>query len=196
MDERDLDPDPLRQAAAWLAEAEAAGVPQPESAALATASASGVPAVRMVLVKGIDGRGCRFFTSRESRKGRELAENPRAAVALHWHPLGRQIRAEGRVQPLDEDETLAYWRTRPRGSRLSAWASPQSRGVASRSVLEARVEELAREHPDDVTLPPFWGGYLLVPDAVELWQHRDDRLHDRVLYTRDGDGWRRERLGP
>jgi pyridoxamine 5'-phosphate oxidase len=150
----------------------------------------------MVLVKGIDERGFRFFTNRDSRKGRELAENPLAAVAIHWHPLGRQVRAEGRVEPVGEPESLAYWRTRPRGSRLSASASPQSRVVESRAALEARVADLDARFPDDVPLPPFWGGYLLVPDSVELWEHRTDRLHDRVLYTRADGGWRRERLAP
>ena len=160
---------------------------------LATASADGAPSARMVLLKGADDRGFAFFTNRESRKGRELAENPRAALVLYWQALGRQVRIEGRVEEVAADD---YWRTRPVASRLSGSASPQSRPVESRAWLESRVAELRERFGDEPPLPDFWGGYRVVPDAIELWQHRDDRLHDRVLYTRDGPSWRMERLAP
>jgi pyridoxamine 5'-phosphate oxidase len=197
VDERDLDDDPLRQLAAWYAEAESAGVPVPEAMTLATASPDGRPSARIVLLKGLDDRGLTFFTNRESRKGRELAENPRAALVLHWRPLGRQVRVEGAVEELGRDEVEAYWRTRPRGSRVAARASAQSRQIAGRAELEARfAAEDARYPGEEVQLPDQWGGYRVVPDAVELWEHRDDRLHDRVRYERYGQGWRRQRLQP
>src|SRR5262245_32068447 len=160
---------------------------------LATATPDGRPSARMVLLKGADERGFAFYTNRESRKGRELAANARAALVLYWQELGRQVRVEGRVEVVGGEESAAYWATRPRGSRLSAAGSPQSDVVPSRAWLEERVAEVAGTDPP---LPPHWGGYRVVPDVVELWQHRDDRLHDRVRYTREGDGWRRERLAP
>lgn len=197
MDERELPSDPLRAARAWLAEAEAAGVAAPETMTLATAGADGAPSARMVLLKGVDDRGFLFFTNRESRKGRELDANPRAALVLYWQPLGRQVRAEGRVERLSDEESTAYFRTRPRGSRIAAWASPQSRPLADRAELEALVAAADAAHPgEDVPLPPFWGGYLVVPDAVELWEHRPSRLHDRIRWERTPDGWRRARLAP
>jgi pyridoxamine 5'-phosphate oxidase len=192
--EEELDRDPLRQLSAWLAEAHEAGLGPPDAATLATATADGRPSARMVLLKGLDERGLSFFTNRRSRKGRELTENPRAALVVYWPALGRQVRVEGRVEQLDEAESDEYWRTRPLGSRLSAAASPQSEVVPSRAWLEARVRELAaRGEPQR---PPHWGGQLVVPEVVELWQHDEDRLHDRLRYTRDGDGWRVERLAP
>jgi pyridoxamine 5'-phosphate oxidase len=195
--EHELDPDPFRQFSAWFAEAQAAGVPFPDTMALATASVEGRPSVRMVLLKGADERGFGFYTNRDSRKGRELAGNPYAALVVYWQGLGRQVRAEGRVEPVGFDESAAYWRTRPRASQLSAWASAQSEPVAGRGELEAAVAELADDFAgEDVPLPPHWGGYRVVPEAIELWEHRADRLHDRVLYTRDGDGWRMQRLAP
>ena len=196
MDEATLDPDPVRQVTAWLEEARAAGIRFPETMTLATASTDGAPSARMVLLKGADERGFVFFTNRESRKGRELARNARAALVLYWQLLGRQVRIEGSVEEASAEESEDYWRTRPRGSQLSAAASPQSEPVADRHALELRRAELAGRHPDEVPLPPFWGGYRVVPDAIELWEHRDDRLHDRALYTREGDGWRLERLAP
>jgi pyridoxamine 5'-phosphate oxidase len=197
LDERDLDDDPLRQLDAWYAEAESAGVPVPEAMTLATATPDGRPSARIVLLKSLDERGVTFFTNRESRKGRELAANPRAALVLHWQPLGRQARIEGAVVELDRAEVETYWRTRPRGSRVAARASAQSKPVASRTELEARFTAEDGRHPgDEVPLPPAWSGYRVVPDAVELWEHRDDRLHDRVRYERDGGGWRRQRLQP
>ena len=194
-----LGDDPLATAVTWLAQARAAGLDEPEAAALATADAAGRPSVRMVLVRGLDATGVRFFTNRESRKGRELAENPHAALVLHWGPpLGRQVRLEGPVAPLDEAASTAYFATRPRGSRLGAWASPQSRPLRDRADLDARLAEVEERFAgvEDPPLPPFWGGYLLVPDVVELWQGRPDRLHDRARYTRTGDAWSRERLAP
>jgi pyridoxamine 5'-phosphate oxidase len=151
----------------------------------------------MVLLRGVDQRGFVFYTNYESRKAAELAANPRAALVFWWGALQRQVRVEGPVQPTSQEESAAYFRTRPPGSRLSAWASPQSRVIPGREVLDERVAELAARHPDgDIPLPPFWGGYRLVPEVVELWQQRRDRLHDRLRYTRTPGGWRIERLAP
>jgi pyridoxamine 5'-phosphate oxidase len=191
-----LDRDPLSLFDHWFSEAVSAGIRAPETAALATATASGVPSARMVLLKGRDGDGFLFFTNRESRKGIELAANPHAALVLYWQPLERQVRIEGRVTPLDDVASAAYYVTRPRGSRLAAWASPQSRAVAGREVLERAVADLDKQHPEEVPLPPFWGGYAVEATALEFWEGRPDRLHDRVRYERDGDGWVRNRLGP
>src|SRR5215210_2187569 len=196
MDERDLDADPLLQFQRWFAAVQAAAVPTPEAMALATSSAEGRPSARMVLLKEADERGFCFFTNYESRKGRELAANPRAALLFHWQPLGRQVRIEGGVERVAEDEAQAYFRTRPLGSRLAAWASPQSRPLADRAELERSYREAAERHGDEPPLPPHWGGYRLVPDAFEFWQHGDDRLHDRVRYERDAVGWSRTRLAP
>ena len=194
--EHELDPDPLAQFSRWFEEARATGVRFPETMTLATASPDGRPSARMVLLKGADERGYVFYTNRDSRKGRELAANPHAALVLYWQALGRQVRIEGRVEEVGFDESAAYWATRPLPSRLSAWASPQSEAVRSRAELESSVDEIAADFGDDPPLPPFWGGYRVVPEAIELWEHRDDRLHDRVLYTRDGSRWRLERLAP
>jgi pyridoxamine 5'-phosphate oxidase len=188
--------DPVRQLAAWLEEAAAAGVTEPNAMTLATASADGVPSARMVLLKGVDDRGLVFYTNYGSRKGDELAANPRAALVLYWAPLERQVRVEGRVEKVPREESAAYFASRPRGSRLGALASPQSAVVAGRSVLEERLAELETAHPgEDVPLPDNWGGYLVVPEVVELWQGRPNRLHDRLRYRADGrGGWIRERL--
>jgi pyridoxamine 5'-phosphate oxidase len=190
----DLDPDPLAQFAAWFLAAGEAGVPVPEAMALATAAPDGAPSARMVLLKGFDERGLVFFTSYGSRKGRELAANPRAALLFHWQPLGRQVRVEGAVSRVPTEESEAYFRSRPLGSRLSAIASHQSEPVAARAELEARVAAL--EGDADPPRPADWGGYVLAPVAYEFWQHRDDRLHDRFRYERDGGGWRIDRLQP
>jgi pyridoxamine 5'-phosphate oxidase len=196
--EQDLDPDPFGQFERWFADAAAAGVRAPEAAALATASADGAPSVRMVLVKEAGERGFMFFTNYESRKGGELTANPRAALLLYWDPIGRQVRIEGPVQRLSPAETVAYVRSRPRGSQLSALSSPQSRVVPNRDWLERRAAALAAEHEDaELPVPEFWGGFRLEPERLEFWQHREDRLHDRLRYTRVEDGgWRIERLAP
>jgi pyridoxamine 5'-phosphate oxidase len=195
VDELDLDPDPLRQFERWFEDARA-GIPVPEAVALATATPDGRPSARMVLLKGADGRGFSFYTNSESRKGRELEENPRAALLFHWQPLGRQVRIEGSVERVPDDEAAAYFRTRPLGSRLAAWASPQSRPLADRAELERLYAEASSRHAGEPQLPPHWGGYRLLPDAYEFWEHGDDRLHDRVRYERDAVGWSRTRLAP
>ena len=190
----DLDPDPLRQVDRWRYEAAEAGV-DTTLAALATASATGRPSVRMVLVKGVDEGVFRFYTNYESRKAAELAENPLAALLFHWP--GRQVRVEGGVERLPEAESDAYFDSRPPGSRLSAAVSPQSRPVGSRGELEAAVEELRQRHPDGaVPRPASWGGYLLRPGTFEFWQHDRHRMHDRFRYTTADGGWLVERLGP
>jgi pyridoxamine 5'-phosphate oxidase len=198
VEERDLDSDPIRQLDAWLAEAAAAGLVFPEAAALATADAAGRPSARMVLLKGVDEQGLCFYTNRESRKAGELAANPYAALVLYWQPLDRQVRVEGRVEQLDDEASLAYFRQRPLGSRLAAWASPQSQPIAGREELERRYAEAESRFAGEaeVPLPPFWGGYRIVPDVVELWHGRQNRLHDRIRYDRAGDAWRRARLAP
>ena len=196
--EEDVDPDPVRQFTTWFEQAQAGGIRSPEAAAVATATPDGSPSVRMVLVKRADADGFVFFTNYESRKGRELAANPRAALLFHWDPLGRQVRIEGPVQRIGDEQSAAYVRSRPRGSQLSALASPQSRPVDSREWLERRVAELAAEHePGEPPIPDFWGGFRVLPVSFEFWQHREDRLHDRVVYTpADGSGWKIERLAP
>ena len=192
----DLDPDPLRQFAAWYSQAVDA-VDVPEAVVLATATSSGGPSARMVLLKGFDQRGFVFYTNYFSRKGQEIAQNPRAAMLFHWSPLGRQVRVEGAVHRIDAAESDAYFKTRPVGSRLSAAASPQSRPVANREVLATAVAELASRYPDGaVPRPEEWGGLRLVPSRFEFWQHGDDRLHDRFTYRREGEAWTVERLGP
>lgn len=192
LNERDLDADPFVQLRAWLEEARAAGIELPEAMTLATATSDGAPSARMVLLKDATERGLSFFTNYESRKGSELAENPRAALVLYWHLLGRQVRVEGGVERLPEAESDAYFGSRPPGSRRSAAVSPQSRVIGSREELEGAAAELG----DDVPRPPSWGGYLLVPSQWEFWQHRLDRLHDRFRYRPGGDGWIVERLAP
>jgi pyridoxamine 5'-phosphate oxidase len=196
--EADVDPDPMVQFGRWFDDAMAADLVEPSAMTLATATADGVPSARMVLLRGVDQRGFVFYSNYESRKAAELTANPLAALVFWWGELQRQIRVEGPVERTSQEESAAYFRTRPLGSRLSAWASPQSRVIPSRAVLDERVAELAAGHPDgDIPLPPFWGGYRLVPELVELWQGRPNRLHDRLRYTRLVDGgWRIERLAP
>ncbi|MFO7572014.1 MAG: pyridoxamine 5'-phosphate oxidase [Gaiellaceae bacterium] len=197
MNEHDLDPDPIVALGAWLDEAQGAFPRQWNAMTLATATADGRPSARVVLLRGLDERGLTFFTNRASRKAEELEANAYAAVVLHWWELGRQIRIEGSVERTTNDESNAYWSSRPRGSRIAAWASAQSRPVGSRDELESGfLEQEARFADDEVPLPPFWGGYRVVPDAIEFWTHADNRLHDRIRYIRESDGWRRERLAP
>jgi pyridoxamine 5'-phosphate oxidase len=182
--------DPIEQFRAWYADAPS------EAVALVTASSEAVPSGRMVLLKGLDERGFAFYTNYSSDKAKDLEVNPRAALLFFWPP-DRQVRVSGRVARTEPEESERYWRTRPRGSQLSAWASRQSEVVENRRVLEERVAELARRFAgEDVPVPPFWGGYRLVPDAIEFWHHRDDRLHDRLRYRREGEGWILERLSP
>jgi pyridoxamine 5'-phosphate oxidase len=196
MDELDRAHDPFEQLRAWLDDAREA-VRQPDAMTLATASQKGRPSARVVLLRGLDDRGITFFTNRTSRKGEELETNPYAAAVVHWWDLGRQVRIEGSVERTTDAESLEYWTTRPRGSQVAAWSSPQSRPLSGRDELEAQVDEMEERFAgDEVPLPPFWGGYRLLPASIEFWTHRDDRLHDRVRYVRDGDGWQRERLAP
>jgi pyridoxamine 5'-phosphate oxidase len=189
--------DPIAQFVRWYEEARGEGLPLAEACALATASSDCRPSARMVLMKDVDARGLTFATSYTSRKGRELAENSRAALLFYWHPQGRQVRVEGTVERLSPDESDAVFLARPRDSRISALASRQSQPVASRDELEARVRELTAElEGHEVVRPDFWGGYRLEPDAVEFWQHRENRLHVRFAYRRSGDGWTIDELQP
>ena len=189
--------DPMTQFSEWYAAAESAGFAEPDAMALATATPVGEPSVRMVLLKGADATGFRFFTGYRSRKGRELDANPRAAIVLYWERLGRQVRAEGVATRISERESDVYFATRPEGSRFAAAASPQSEVIRDRAELEASVARLRERHPaGDLPRPAGWGGFRLVPDTVEFWQQGEDRLHDRLRYRRRGDGWVIERLAP
>lgn len=189
--ESEVDPDPLRQFRAWFDEARESGLRVPEAMALATAGRDGAPSVRMVLLKEAGEHGFVFYSGYESRKGRDLAANPRAAILFHWDPLGRQVRIEGPVARLGEEASDAYFATRPPGAQAAAWASRQSEPIRSREELEeaARSATVAGR-------PPHWGGYVVSPETYEFWQHRDDRLHDRLRYERAGAGWRIVRLAP
>jgi pyridoxamine 5'-phosphate oxidase len=189
--------DPLATVRAWIDEAASSGVEEPTAAALATADASGTPSLRFVLLRGIDEQGARFYTNYESRKASELEANPRAALALYWQVLHRQVRLEGPVERLAPQESDAYFASRGRDSRIGAWASRQSSELASREQLDAQVAEVhARFAGADVPRPEFWGGYLLTPEVVELWIGRANRLHDREQWRRTGDGWEMRRLSP
>jgi pyridoxamine 5'-phosphate oxidase len=193
----DLDPDPLRQFEAWFEEARAARIELAEATALATATRDGRPSVRMVLMKGFDERGFVFYSGYESRKGRELAENPSAAMCFYWHALGRQARIEGTVERVAPEESAAYFGTRPLGSRLSATVSRQSQVVESREELQTAAEELRARYGDEaVPLPADWGGFRLAAEVFEFWEHREDRLHDRFRYRPAAGGWLIERLAP
>jgi pyridoxamine 5'-phosphate oxidase len=188
---------PLSLVREWFEEAAASGIVEAERMALATATPDGRPSVRIVLLKGIDDDGIRFFTNYDSRKGRELDANPRAAATLYWQPLYRAARLEGPVERLSAEESDAYFATRPRGAQIGAWASAQGTVLDDRAELDDRVRELEKRFPDDVPRPEHWGGYRLRPDAVELWQGRPDRLHDREHFLLQPDGtWRTERLSP
>ncbi len=195
--EADVDPNPLRQFAIWFEAATDAGVRAPEAVVLATASPEAVPSARMVLLKEYDERGFVIFTNYESRKALELDANPRAALLFYWDALGRQVRIEGPAQRTTVEETAAYVRTRPRRSQLSALASPQSRPIAGREALEERVAELAaRYEGEELPISEGWGGFRVTPESYEFWQHREDRLHDRLVYTLRGGEWALERLAP
>ena len=196
LSEDDLAATWLRQFEHWLADAVAAGIGEPNAMVLATADEQGRPSARTVLLKGVDDRGFVLFTNRESRKGRELAANPRASLLFPWHDLQRQVIAEGPVERLTAEEDDAYFATRPHGSQLGAVASPQSRVVPSREVLKRAFDEAAGRYPDAVPRPEHWGGLRLRPDAVEFWQGRPDRLHDRLRYRRENGVWVVERLAP
>lgn len=195
--EQDVHPDPIEQFRRWFDQALAGRFVEPTAMALATADARGRPSLRMVLLKAYDAGGFVFYTNYASRKGDDLAANPRAALLWWWDSQYRQVRVEGAVEKVGRAESEAYFRTRPRGSQFSAAVSPQSRRVPDRATLESRVAELMRETGEgDVALPEDWGGYRLRPDHFEFWQGRRDRLHDRICYRRDGGAWRLERLAP
>lgn len=188
--------DPVARFNEWFADARAAGVEVPEVMTLATADATGRPSARMLLLKGADERGFTFFTGYDSRKGLELRQNPRAALVFYWRPLGRQVRVEGTVRKLSPEESDAYWATRPPRSRAAAAASRQSEPLESLERLDTEVGRLLAEHDGKVPRPERWGGYVLEPETIELWRHRDDRLHERLRYTRAREGWHAERLAP
>jgi len=191
--------DPIALFRSWIEEARGSGaVLEPNAMTLATADPDGTPSARMVLLKEVGDDGAFvFYTNRESRKGAELAARPRAALVFWWEALERQVRVEGAVEQTTDAETAAYYATRPRESRIGAWASRQSRAISGRSELEGQFHDADAAHPgDDVPVPPWWGGYRVVPDAVEFWQGRTGRLHDRLRYERAGDGWSRVRLQP
>lgn len=196
--EADLDSDPIVQFHVWYDDAIEHGELQPDAMSLASASADGRPSVRFVLLRGVDHRGFACYTNFESRKGRELDANRYAAIAVHWPTVQRQVRATGRVERVSDADADTYWFARPRASRVSAWASEQSDVVGDREELEARVSEIGRRYAEvEVPRPAWWGGYRVVPDEIEFWQHREDRLHDRLRYSRASPGaWRIDRLQP
>ncbi|MEW9582106.1 pyridoxamine 5'-phosphate oxidase [Paraburkholderia sp. DGU8] len=198
LDIADVDRDPIRQFGKWFQQAVDAKLPEPNTMTLATVDSRGRPSARIVLIKGIDERGFVFFTNYESRKGRELAANPYASLLFYWIELERQVRVEGRVVKTSAAESDAYFASRPLGSRIGAWASNQSQVIESRSQLETREREFNLQYGDQPPRPPHWGGYRLVPEAIEFWQGRPSRLHDRLLYTRASEtgDWHISRLSP
>lgn len=196
LSERDVDPDPIRQFEKWFTQALRAGMIEPNAMTLATSTADGRPSARMVLLKGVDTAGFVFFTDYRSRKGAELTANPHVSLCFWWDALQRQVRVTGRAARVSRDESDAYFRTRPHGSRIGAWASHQSAPLESRAPLEREVERLGLAYPDDVPLPPHWGGYRVTPASLEFWQGRPSRLHDRIVYTLAEGTWVIGRLSP
>lgn len=197
LSEEDVDPDPILQFNKWFSEALAAEVAEANAMSVSTADARGRPSSRILLIKGVDASGFTWFTNYESRKAQDLHQNPQAALLFYWIELERQVRVEGRVERVSEEESNAYFHSRPLGSRIGAHASAQSRPLVARAELEDRVARLAQELGGDPPRPPHWGGYRLVPDYVEFWQGRPSRLHDRIAYTLQADGsWKRQRLQP
>jgi pyridoxamine 5'-phosphate oxidase len=196
LSEADADPDPLRQFENWLQEAVQAGLPLPNAMTLATVTPEGAPDARIVLLKGLERGAFAFYTNYGSRKARQLEARPAACLVFQWSELERQVRIEGAVEKVSAAESDAYFASRPLGARLSAWASPQSDLVASREILEKSMQEARERHGDQPPRPAHWGGYRVVPQRIEFWQGRADRLHDRLLYTREGGGWKIERLAP
>ena len=197
LDEKDVSHDPIVEFARWFAEAQEAQVGEPNAMTLATSTVAGSPAARIVLLKGFDQRGFVFFTDYRSRKGAELDANPRAALVFFWGELERQVRITGTVERTSKQDSEAYFRTRPLGSRLGAWVSHQSVVIPGRAQLESGLREVEERFlGGEVPLPPHWGGYRVRPEEIEFWQGRESRLHDRIRYTRDGDRWRIERLSP
>ena len=197
LDEAKAHADPFVQFEMWFDDARKAGIPDVNAMALATCTVDGLPSNRVVLLKSVDARGFVFYTNHGSRKGHELQENPRAALLFYWAQLERQVRVEGVAEHLGRDEAAAYFHTRPRGSQIGAWASEQSRPIGGRAELEARYAELDAEYAGrEVPLPPFWGGYRIVPTVLEFWQGRPSRLHDRLRYVRHEAGFHIERLAP
>ncbi|KAF1018173.1 MAG: pyridoxamine 5'-phosphate oxidase [Burkholderia sp.] len=197
LDEADIASDPMRQFDTWFKEARDAQLPEPNTMTLATVDPEGRPSARIVLIKGVDRRGFVFFTNYESRKGREIAHNPHAALLFYWIELERQVRIEGRIEKTSAVESDSYFASRPVGSRIGAWASEQSTVIADREVLEARERDCAVRYGENPPRPPHWGGYRLLPEVIEFWQGRPSRLHDRLLYQRNAaDAWTIKRLSP
>jgi pyridoxamine 5'-phosphate oxidase len=193
---RDLDPDPLKQFNLWFELAVKAQVHEPNAMTLATVDPDRQPSSRIVLLKGVDQRGFSFYTNYESRKGRELATNPKASLTFFWAGMEREVCVRGICSKLSREESEIYYKSRPLGSRFGAWVSNQSSSIPNREFLEKRLEEVTAKYGDNPPIPPYWGGYVLKPQTIDFWQGRPNRLHDRFLYTREGDGWRLERLSP